>query len=210
MARRPPSAVRQREATCRSHDRAVHQVGGLSGGVTAAITVIEHGHLVPGSTRAAFGQWRRLAVNAAVCRPASNSCGIEDCCGPGPRAVLETVLYRLPGWARPEFRRVIKPVDELFLAGTLPDPCAGPGAPWWEQRIPRGLPVSMAGGIKRRDDRQPAARQRRRRSLSESDDLGSRPVTNLTRWTTGRRMPRGGTASRGPHIAAVLAFSMRR
>lgn len=138
MARRPPSAVRQREAICLSHDRAARQVDGLSGGVTAAITVTGHGQLVPGSTRAAFWQWRRLAVNAAIYRPASNSCGPGECCGPGPRAVLETVLHRLPGWARPQFWRVIKPAGELFLAGTLPGPCAGPGAPWWEQRIPRG------------------------------------------------------------------------
>jgi hypothetical protein len=129
--------VRQREVICRSHDRAIHQVDGLSCGVTAAITVIEHGHLLPGSTRSALSRWRRLAVNAAVYRPASETCGIEECCGPGPRAVLETVLRRLPAWGRPEFWRVIKPADELFLARTLPDPCAGRDAPWWEQRIPR-------------------------------------------------------------------------
>ena len=110
---------------------------GLSRGVTAAVTVIEHGYLLPGSTRSALWRWRRLAVNAAVYRPASEPCGIEECCGPGPRAVLETVLGRLPAWARPEFWRVIKPADELFVARTLPDPCAGTGAPWWEQRIPR-------------------------------------------------------------------------
>ena len=56
-------------------------------------------------------------------------------CGPGPRSTLETVLRRLPAWAQPEFRQVIGPIDELFLARTLQDPCADPGVPWWEQRI---------------------------------------------------------------------------
>ena len=137
MARRPPAAVRQRETICRSHDRAVHQVDGLSRGVTAVIAVIEHGQIVPGSTKAALRRWRRLAVNAAVYRPASSLCGIEECCGPGPRAILETVLRRLPAWARPQFQRVIEPADAFFLARTLPDPCADRDAPWWEQRIPR-------------------------------------------------------------------------
>jgi hypothetical protein len=130
--------VRQREAICRSHDRAVHQVGGLSSGVTAAITVIEYDQLVPGSTKTALRQWRRFAVTSAVYRPASNLCGIQECCGLSPRAILETALHRLPEWSRPEFRRVIKPVDELSLAGTRSDPFADPDAPWWERRISMG------------------------------------------------------------------------
>jgi hypothetical protein len=128
--------VRQRETICRSHDRLVHQVDGFSRRLTAAITLIEHGRLFPGTTKAAVRQWRRLAVTSAVYRSASSPCGIGECCGPGPRATLETVLRRLPTWAQPEFRQVIGPTDELFLARTLQDPCADPGAPWWEQRIP--------------------------------------------------------------------------
>jgi len=116
MARRPPPAVRQRETICRSHDRLVHQVDGFSRRLTAAITLIEHGRLFPGTTKAAVRQWRRLAVTSAVYRSASSPCGIEECCGPGPRATLETVLRRLPAWAQPEFQyRTPQQVHDEYL-----------------------------------------------------------------------------------------------
>jgi hypothetical protein len=134
MARRPPSVVRQCEVICRSHNRSVHQVDGLSRGVIAAITVVEHGPLRPGATSCALRRWR-AAPDFAVRPAAWRACCLDECCS-DPRAIMEAALRLLPDRARQEFWRLLQTADEAYRARTLPNPLADPDAPWWESRRP--------------------------------------------------------------------------
>ena len=134
--------VRREEAICRTHERAVHYVPGLSPGVIAAITVIEHGPLKPGFVARELRRWEQLAERGRVSRPASHPCGEPACCGPGPRGFLEDAIRHLPARAKPGLRRMVERADEVYLSHTLPDPLADPGAPWWERRRPVGWPRS--------------------------------------------------------------------
>lgn len=132
--------VRRAETVCWTHEQAVHHVAGLSLGVVAAIISLEHGPLEPGDVARALRDWESLARRGLVYRPGSNPCGIPQCCGPGPRGVLEEAIRYLPRRAKPGLRRVVRQIDELYLSRTLPDPLADLGSPWWERRRPAGWP----------------------------------------------------------------------
>lgn len=140
VGRRAPKVVRHEETICWTHKRALHQVHGLGPGVIGAITALEHGPLEPGEVACELRRWEALARRGGVYRPSSNPCGESACCGHGPRGVLDEVIQGLPRWAKPELRRVVERVDEVYLRNTLPDPLADPGAPWWERRRPIGWP----------------------------------------------------------------------
>src|SRR5215831_7149347 len=147
MGRRPPKAVRREETICRSHERAVHYVPGLSPGVIVAITAVEHGLLRPGDVARAMRRWEASARDGYVSRPESNPCGVPGCSGPGSRDLLEQAIRYLPRRAKPGLRRMVSAVDEVYLRQTMPDPLADPGH--------RG--GSGAGPL---DGRQPQARDR--------------------------------------------------
>lgn len=91
--------VRREETICRSHERALHRVRGLSPGEIAALTVVEHGQLEPGDVGRGLRRWEALARRGWVYRPGSDPCGIPQCCGPGPRGVLEQAIGYL--WTSP-------------------------------------------------------------------------------------------------------------
>lgn len=134
MPRRRPATVRSAETICSSHDKAAHYIPGVGPGVIAAIIVLEHGRLCPGQIAGAFRRWEILAKSSSVYRAASNPCGYEECCGRGPRGLLEDVLHLLPERARPGYRRAVGRIDQIYLRRTRPDPCVSPDAPWWERR----------------------------------------------------------------------------
>ena len=140
MGRRVPKVVRGAETICRTHDRAVHRVAGLSPGVIAAITVVEHELLEPGAIARDLRQWETMARAGSVHRPGSHPCGAPECCGPGPRGALEETIRNLPPRVKPGLRRLVGRIDEIYMARTRPDPLADPGAPWWERRRPAGWP----------------------------------------------------------------------
>jgi hypothetical protein len=142
VGRRVPKAVRREETLCRTHERTVHYVRGLSPGVIAAIVAVEHGPLEPGDVAYELLRWEALARRGEVYRPGSDPCGVPQCCGPGPRSALERAIRYLPRRAKPGLRRVVSQVDEVYLRRTLPDPLADPRAPWWERRRPAGWPRS--------------------------------------------------------------------
>jgi hypothetical protein len=50
------------------------------------------------------------------------------------RAVLELALHALPPRMARELRRLVDPLDELYIARSWPDSFASPHAEWWEQR----------------------------------------------------------------------------
>jgi hypothetical protein len=140
VPRRRPNVVRRDETICRTHERTAHDVPGLSPSVIGAITVAEHGQLVPGFVSEQLRLWQQLAKHGGVYRPGSNPCGIPECCGYGPRGNLEMAIGRLPARARSALRQVVRNADEAYLSHTLPDPLADPQAPWWERRRPIGWP----------------------------------------------------------------------
>jgi hypothetical protein len=96
VGRRAPNVVRREETICRSHERALHRVRGLSPGEIAALTVVEHGQLEPGDVGRELRRWEALAGRGW---PGSDPCGIPQCCGPGPRGVLEQAIGYL--WTSP-------------------------------------------------------------------------------------------------------------
>ena len=52
--------------------------------VNVAITIAEHGPLVPGQIAEAYKAWEAMARRGRVYRPASDPCGIPQCCGSLP------------------------------------------------------------------------------------------------------------------------------
>lgn len=74
---------------------------GLRPAVMAAVTLVEHGNFAPGDVAGALRRWEPLARSGAVYRPASNVCGVPECCGLGSRGVLGEAIRALPDWARP-------------------------------------------------------------------------------------------------------------
>jgi hypothetical protein len=106
--------------------------------VNAAITIAEHRPLVPGQIAEAYKAWETTAGRGRVYRPASNPCGIPQCCGPGPRGILEQAIRSLSRRAKPGLRQAVSRLDAIYLNPTLPDPLADPDAPWWERRRPIG------------------------------------------------------------------------
>jgi hypothetical protein len=144
VGRRTPKAVRREETVCRTHERAVHHVRGLSPAVMTAVIAVEHGRLSPGAVARALDRWEELASRGGVYRPGSELCGIPECCGPGPRGILADAIRYLPRRAKAGLGRVVRRVDEIYLSRTLPDPLANPGTPWWERRRPAGWPAVMS------------------------------------------------------------------
>jgi hypothetical protein len=127
MGRRPPGVVRHAETVCRSHERAAHCVHGLSAGVIAAVTVLEHGRLQPGDVARALRRWEAAARRGEVYRPGSEPCGVAECCGPGPRDVLEEAIRGLPRRSRPALRQMVGQVDATFLLRAVRDIVLGAG-----------------------------------------------------------------------------------
>ncbi|MFI2370514.1 hypothetical protein [Streptomyces sp. NPDC018833] len=62
-----------------------------------------------------------------------------ECCDPftgaDVRAFLEELCASLSRSSAREFRTLLKPLDERFLARTLNDPFASPRDPWWRRRL---------------------------------------------------------------------------
>ncbi|MFF8534320.1 hypothetical protein ACF07B_20650 [Streptomyces sp. NPDC015532] len=43
-------------------------------------------------------------------------------------------MHALPRQAARELRRLVQPLDDLYIAKTWPDPFASPGDGWWARR----------------------------------------------------------------------------
>ncbi|MEU3647739.1 hypothetical protein AB0E59_30435 [Lentzea sp. NPDC034063] len=103
------------------------QISRLSPAALRAIAVIERTHLRPGQTAEALTGWARF-----VHGPARAITGYEpdDCPCPGcewddpvaRRTALATVLRALPAKPARELRALVRPLDELYLARSLPVP----------------------------------------------------------------------------------------
>ena len=69
--------------------------------------------------------------------PSCPGCALDDV--REARDALAEVLLLLPPRARAELRRAVEPLDRRYLRLTLPDPLAGPAAPWWHRRLANGV-----------------------------------------------------------------------
>jgi len=50
------------------------------------------------------------------------------------REVLEAAMHALPPQAARELRRLVKPLDDRYIAKTWPDTFASPDDGWWARR----------------------------------------------------------------------------
>ncbi|OXY94050.1 hypothetical protein [Streptomyces diastatochromogenes] len=69
--------------------------------------------------------------------PSCPGCALDDV--RQARDALADILPLLPPRARAELRRAVTPLDRRYLRLTLPDPLAGPAAPWWHRRLAKGV-----------------------------------------------------------------------
>lgn len=104
-------------------------------------------YLHPGATDRALRRYREFLhpPGRRPLYPRESSCSCSGCSFEDvrhARDVLEEVLERLPGRARAELGRLVRPLDAVFLRRTLPDPFAHRRRWrtefWWYRRLAEG------------------------------------------------------------------------
>jgi hypothetical protein len=101
--------VRCDKTICHTRDRAVYHARGVSLGVIAAITTVEHGSLELGRRCSLAARWEALAPSGSVYRPRPRiHAAYFQCCGLGPPGVLELAIRNLPRRAKPGLRRMAR------------------------------------------------------------------------------------------------------
>ncbi|MFD8412999.1 hypothetical protein ACFV2Q_14750 [Streptomyces sp. NPDC059650] len=111
----------------------------LSGKALAGIARVERRLYEPGAAHAAWLGWRDLVHGPGPRIAYPDFTTHYPCCEPpwggDHRQVLEDICRALPPGAARRLRAVLAPLDERFLARTLPDPYAAPRDPWWRRRL---------------------------------------------------------------------------
>ncbi|MEW2352457.1 hypothetical protein [Spirillospora sp. NPDC029432] len=103
-----------------------------SNALAAAIIRLERERFWPGAIALALRRWAQYARSdsSPPCGcPACDPFYLED-----ERQILETALHVLPVRIARELRSLLRPLDDIFLARTSPDPFAAPDLPWWRRR----------------------------------------------------------------------------
>lgn len=106
-----------------------------SGKLAAAIARLERERLWSGAVIEALRWWSKVAHRPGLA--VSGGCGCPMCIPfyvNDERAVLELALHVLPLRSARELRALVEPLDELYLAGTWPDPLAPAHYQWWARR----------------------------------------------------------------------------
>lgn len=102
-----------------------------SGKLAGAVSRLEHDRFWPGAIAQALQQWSRTAHRPSL--GLSGGCGCTFCSLyylTDERGVLEAAMHALAPEAARELRRLVKPLDDLYIAKTWPDPFAPPDAGW--------------------------------------------------------------------------------
>jgi len=137
MPRNRPSQVRAsgRHPRRQTHETPTPGLPRGSGKLAGAVSRLEHERLWPGAIAQALQQWSRTAHRPR--RALSGGCGCPMC-NPfyttDEREVLEAAMHALPPQAARELRRLVKPLDDRYIAKTWPDPFASPDDGWWARR----------------------------------------------------------------------------
>lgn len=125
MPRRRPAEVRDRWTVALRPGQHIPQVPRISAATARAIAEIERSRRSPGSIAEALAQWTRFVHGPArrLDNPISAGC---PCCENGggaiPRETLHRALHELPANAARELRALIRPLDEIYLARSIPEP----------------------------------------------------------------------------------------
>lgn len=139
MARKAPSRVRSDlpRRSSRADGRAV--VPEVSSRTLAEIARVERDRYEPGAAHRALSAWRATVYQRGPWVIYPDWGGECPCCHPpgdgDQRETLEAFCHVLTRRAARELRAVLAPLDARFLARTLGDPHAPPGAPWWRRRV---------------------------------------------------------------------------
>ena len=123
MPRRRPAPVRVREP----HGRPIRQVSRVSAPTSRAIATFERTHFSPGAVADALDDWARFVRGPARAikgyATELNPCPCCDSLDPAVgRAVLRRALIALPARAARELRALVRPLDDLYLARSIPSP----------------------------------------------------------------------------------------
>jgi hypothetical protein len=123
MPRRRPAPVRARQP----HGRPIRQVSRVSAPALRAIADFERTYSDPGDVAEALDDWARFVRGPAraITRYATelNPCPCCDSLDPAvARALLRTALIALPTRAARELRALVRPLDDLYLARSIPNP----------------------------------------------------------------------------------------
>jgi len=126
MPRRRPTQLRP-PVTYRRPGQRTRQVSHVSAGTLRAIAEFERTRLYPGAIAEALDSWRRYVrgptgrfYNDDLLPCPCSGCSGEDLAW--ERVQLRTALHALPIRAARELRARVKPLDEVYLARTVPSP----------------------------------------------------------------------------------------
>jgi hypothetical protein len=126
MPRRRPAQLRARRPISRWPRPAIRQVSGVSAPTLRAIAELERTRLRPGAIAEALNGWARFVHGPARARDnyAPEGCSCPGCQWEDPvvhREALCMALYALPTKAARELRALLRPLDERYLARSIPD-----------------------------------------------------------------------------------------
>lgn len=125
MPRRRPAELRARLPIAQRPGSRIRQVPRVSGPSLRAIAELERTRLRPGQIAEALDGWARFVRGPvrALDDYAPELCPCPGCQWDDPvvqREALRMALHALPAKAARELRALIRPLDELYLARTIP------------------------------------------------------------------------------------------
>lgn len=137
----------------------------LPGGIAVALARTGRKDLQPEWIAWSLRTWRGICRQPR--RELSKASDDRLFIGPEARNDLERAVHALSPRLARSLRQLIDPLDEAFLAKTLPDPFAYPWLPWWNRRLhEQSLPP----------------RRHRRSGRNTSSSSISAPVSGSTVW----------------------------
>ncbi|MGI5504966.1 hypothetical protein [Lentzea sp. CA-135723] len=115
---------RRRPVRAQRTGKPIPQVARVSAATSRAVSTFERKRLDPGAVARALAHWSRF-VHGPLSPIARHELGSGcPCCEDGSadwnRAVLKQALHALPATAAREFFELVRPLDELYLARSVP------------------------------------------------------------------------------------------
>lgn len=134
MPRRSPGEIRTEQPRRRS-TRSRQVIPGLSAATNRQIAQFEVQYrLPPGHVAHAFRAWT-LALHSWPDHGPNYGWGTTLFRDRHARTLLQGAASAMNRKARRELLGAVAPLDDRFLARTLPDPFSPPTDPWWKRRL---------------------------------------------------------------------------